>query len=139
MCSSDLHADLKRQVRDGISDIIVRNLLFGADLGEVASNQALLDLPDWFTNGYISYIGQHWSTALDDELKNELLSDKYKRFSNFTYNNPQLAGHAFWYFIEEKYKKENVTYFLYLCRTYKNLNKASLQITKKNFKALTKE
>ncbi len=50
-----------------------------------------------------------------------------------------IAGHAFWYFIEEKYKKENVTYFLYLARIYKNLNKASLQITKKKFKPLLQE
>ena len=52
---------------------------------------------------------------------------------------PLLAGHAFWYFIEEKYKKENVTYFLYLARIYKNLNKASVQITKKKFKELLTE
>ena len=37
---------------------------------------------------------------------------------------------------EEKYKKENVTYFLYLARVYKNLNKASQQITKLKFKEL---
>ncbi|MEI8052982.1 MAG: hypothetical protein WCH52_04460 [Bacteroidota bacterium] len=133
------HADLKRQIREGIADVITKNLLFGSDLGEVASNQTLLDLPVWFTNGYIAYLGEHWNTSLDDELKSELLSGKYKKFSNFSFNNPSLAGHAFWYFIEEKYKKENVTFFLYLARTYKNVGKASMQITKKSFKALTAE
>ena len=133
------HLNLKRQIRNGIADVIVHNLLFGSDLGEVAGNQALMDLPQWFTDGYIAYLGEHWNTTLDDELKSELFSDKYKRFSNFSFNNSALAGHAFWYFIEEKYKKENVTYFFYLARTYKNINKASIQITKKNIKALTAE
>ncbi len=133
------HAHLNHQVREGIADIITRNLLFGDDIGEVASNQTLLDLPQWLTDGYVAYLGEHWNTELDDELKAEILSSKYKRFSNFSFANPQLAGHAFWYFVEEKYKKENVTYFLYLARNYKNLNKACIQITKKNFKALTKE
>jgi len=133
------HANLKRQVRQGIADIITKNVLFGDDLGEVAGNQTLLDLPKWLTDGYVAYLGENWSSDLDDELKSEMLSGNYNKFSKFSFDKPLLAGHAFWFFIEEKYKKENVTYFLYLARVYKNLNKASLQITKKKFKALLSE
>ena len=133
------HNDLKRQIREGISRILTENVLFGDDLGEVAGNQALLDLPQWLTDGYIAYGGQNWSTALDDDLKSEILSGNYKNFYQMAFNRPLLAGHAFWYFIEEKYKKENVTYLLYLARVYKNLNKASLQVTKKKFKTLLAE
>jgi hypothetical protein len=133
------HYNLKRQIRQGIADIITKNLLFGDDLGEVASNQALLDLPIWLTDGYVAYVGENWSTDLDDELKSEILSNNYTKFSKFAYQKPLLAGHAFWYYIEEKYKKENVTYFLYLARIYKNLNKASKQITKLSFKQLQAE
>jgi hypothetical protein len=133
------HANLKKQVRQGIAQIITQNLLFGDDIGEVAGNQALLDLPSWLTDGYIAYVGENWSTDLDDDLKSEILSGNYNKFSALSFARPQLAGHAFWYFIEEKYKKENVTYFFYLARQYKNLNKASLQITKLKFKALLQE
>ncbi len=133
------HANLKRQLRQGIADVITKNVLFGDDLGEVAGNQTLLDLPKWLTDGYVAYLGENWSTELDDELKSEILSSNYSRFSSLAYDKPLLAGHAFWFFIEEKYKKENVTYFLYLARTYKNLNKASIQITKKKFNVLLKE
>lgn len=133
------HANLKRQVRQGIADIITKNLLFGDDIGEVAGNQTLLDLPKWLTDGYTAYLGEHWSTDLDDQLKSEILSGNYTKFTSLAYHKPLLAGHAFWYFIEEKYKKENVTYFLYLCRIYKKINKASLQITKKKFKELLQE
>ena len=133
------HYNLKRQIRQGIADIITKNVLFGDDLGEVASNQALLDLPLWLTDGYVAYVGENWSTDLDDELKSEILSSNYTKFSKFAYQKPLLAGHAFWYYIEEKYKKENVTYFLYLARIYKNLNKASKQITKLSFKQLQAE
>ncbi len=133
------HANLKRQIRQGIADVITKNVLFGDDLGEVAGNQTLLDLPKWLTDGYVAYLGENWSTDLDDELKSEILSSNYNRFSSLAFAKPLLAGHAFWYFIEEKYKKENVTYFLYLARTYKNLNKASIQITKKKFSDLQKE
>ncbi len=133
------HANLKRQIRQGIGDVITKNLLFGDDIGEVAGNQTLLDLPKWLTDGYVAYLGENWSTELDDELKSEILSGNYNKFSSFAFQKPLLAGHAFWFFIEEKYKKENVTYFLYLARVYKNLNKACLQITKKKFKELLVE
>jgi hypothetical protein len=133
------HANMKRQIRQGIADVITKNVLFGDDIGEVAGNQTLLDLPKWLTDGYVAYLGENWSTTLDDDLKSEMLSGNYTRFSSLAYNRPLLAGHAFWYFIEEKYKKENVTYFLYLARLYKSLNKASIQITKKKFNELTAE
>ncbi|MFN0081206.1 MAG: hypothetical protein ACKVOM_01690 [Ferruginibacter sp.] len=133
------HYNLKRQIRQGIADIITKNVLFGDDLGEVSSNQTLLDLPVWLTDGYVAYLGENWSTELDDELKSEILSGNYTKFSKFSFEKPLLAGHAFWYYVEEKYKKENVTYFLYLARVYKNLNKASKQITKLTFKQLQTE
>ncbi|MBL0355941.1 MAG: hypothetical protein IPP72_03235 [Chitinophagaceae bacterium] len=133
------HAQLRRQIRQGIARIITDNLLFGEDLGEFAGNQALLDLPNWLTDGYVDFAAENWSTKLDDELKSEMLSGKYTKFYKFAFQNPRLAGHAFWYYIEEKYKKENVTYFLYLARIYKNLNRASMQVCKMKFKDLLAE
>jgi hypothetical protein len=125
------HADLRRQIREGIAKVLTQNLLFGDDLGEVAGNQALLDLPQWLIDGYVAYTGQNWSTVLDDDLKSEILSGNYKNFYQFAFDKPLLAGHAFWYYIEERYKRENTTYLLYLARVYKNLNRASQQVTKK--------
>ncbi|MEO7308085.1 MAG: hypothetical protein ABIR78_02155, partial [Ferruginibacter sp.] len=93
----------------------------------------------WLTDGYINYLAQNWSTELDDELKSEILSSNYSKFSKFAFARPQIAGHAFWYFIEEKYKKENVTYLLYLATIYKNLNKACMQVCKKKFKDVLAE
>lgn len=126
------HADFKKQIREGLAAILTQNILFGDDIGEVAGNKALLDLPKWLTDGYIAYVGQNWNTKLDDQLKNEILSGKYSNFNQLAFKRPLLAGHAFWYFIEEKYKKETTTYLLYLARMYKSLNKASQEITNHN-------
>jgi hypothetical protein len=133
------HYKLRLQIRQGIAQVLTDNLLFGEDLGEVAGNQALLDLPKWLTDGYVAYLAENWSTDKDDELKSEILSNNYKNFNRFAFAKPQIAGHAFWYFIEERYKKENTTYLLYLARIYKNLNKACLQICKTKFKNVLAE
>ena len=128
------HANLRRQIRQGIARTLLDNQLFGDDIGEFASNQALLDLPVWLTDGFVRYVAEPWSTEKDDDLKSAILSGSYRNFYQFAFEQPDLAGHAFWYYIAEVYKKENVTYFLYLSRIYKSLNSASQRITKKKFK-----
>ena len=124
------HEHLRKQIRQGIARTLVENILFGDDLGEFAANQALLDLPQWLVDGYVDYVAEPWSTDLDDQLKSALLSGEYRNFYAFAYEKPLLAGHAFWKYLADKYKKENVTYFLYLARVYRNLNTASQRICK---------
>lgn len=128
------HEHLKRQIRQGIARVLTDNLLFGDDIGEFASNQALLDLPKWLVDGYVSYAAEAWSTEKDDELKSAILGGRYNSFYELAFEKPVLAGHAFWYYIGEKYRKENITYLLYLARIYKNLNNACLRVCKRKFK-----
>lgn len=133
------HDNLRRSVRQGIAQVLVQNVLFGDDLGEYATNQALLDLPKWLTDGYIEYAAEPWSTKLDDDLRATMLSAKYNNFYQFAFDKPNLAGHAFWKYIADKYGKNKVTYMLYLSRIYKNLNDASRKVTNKKFKTLLKD
>ncbi len=131
--------NLRRQIRQGIANVLVQNVLFGDDLGEFAANQTLLDLPKWLTDGYIDYAAEEWSTTLDNQLKNELLGGNYKNFYHFAFKKPLLAGHAFWYYIGNKYGRQKTTYLLYLARIYRNLNSATNKIAKKKFKDVLKE
>jgi len=131
--------NLRRQIRQGIAGILVQNMLFGDDLGEFAANQTLLDLPKWLTDGYIEYAAEEWSPKLDNDLKNALLGGDYKNFYHFAFKQPMLAGHAFWYYIGNKYGRQKTTYLLYLARIYRNLNSATQKIAKKKFKDVLKD
>ncbi len=128
------HNHFRTQIREGIAKTLVDNLLFGDDLGDLASNQAFLDLPKWMTEGYVAFVGQEWSTEKDDLLKSAILGGSYNSFYQLAFDQPQLAGQAFWNYIGEKYKKESITYLLYLSRVYKNVNNACLKICKKKLK-----
>ena len=68
----DSPENLRIQVREGIARILVENILFGDDLGEFAANQALLDLPQWLTDGYIEYVAENWNTIQDDKLRSAI-------------------------------------------------------------------
>jgi hypothetical protein len=131
--------NLRQQIRQGIAQVLVQNVLFGDDLGEMAANQTLLDLPQWLTDGYIAYAAENWSTALDDRLRNAMLSGDYNNFYQFAFDQPLLAGQAFWYYFGNKYGKNRTTYLLYLSRIYRNLNSASQKITKKKFKEVLRD
>lgn len=133
------HENLRLQVRQGIAGILMANVLFGDDLGELAANQTLLDLPKWLTDGYIDYAAQEWSTNLDNQLKSAMLSGDYNNFYQFAFKKPLLAGHAFWYYIGNKYGRPKTTYLLYLSRIYRNLNSATQKIAKKKFKDVLRD
>lgn len=130
---------LRRQVRQGIAQVLVQNLLFGDDLGEMATNQTLLDLPKWLTDGYIAYAAETWNPQLDDQLKSALLSGNYNNFYQFAFEKPLLAGHSFWYYFGNKYGTGKTTYLLYLARIYRNLNNGSQKIAKKKFKDVLRD
>ncbi|MDB5196712.1 MAG: hypothetical protein JWP88_1083, partial [Flaviaesturariibacter sp.] len=131
--------NLRRQIRLGIAQVLVQNMLFGDDLGEFAANQALLDLPKWLTDGYIDYAAETWSPELDDQLKNALLSGRYNNFYQLAFEKPLLAGHAFWYYVGNKYGQNKPTYMLYLARIYRNLNSATQKVAKKKFKDILRD
>jgi hypothetical protein len=133
------HENLRKQIRQGIAQVLVANVLFGDDLGEFAANQTLLDLPKWLTDGYVDYAAEEWNTSLDDELKSAMLSGDYNNFYQLAFKKPLLAGHAFWYYIGNKYGKAKTTYLLYLARIYRNLNSGTQKITKKKFKEVLKD
>ncbi len=133
------HDNLRRQIRQGLARVLVDNLLFGDDLGEFAANQALLDLPKWLTDGYISFAAENWSTTFDDDLRGAMLNSDYRNFYQFAFDKPLLAGHSFWKYMADKYGKNKTTYFLYLARIYRNLNNASNKIAKKKFKKLLQD
>lgn len=133
------HENLRRQIRQGIAGVLLANVLFGDDLGEMAANQTLLDLPKWLTDGYIEYAAEEWSPELDDRLKSALLSGDYNNFYQFAFAKPLLAGHAFWYYIGNKYGRQKTTYLLYLSRIYRNLNTATQRVAKKKFKEVLQD
>ena len=128
------HNALRLQIRQGIANVILQNLIFGDNVSDFAGNAVLLNLPKWFTNGFVSYVAQPWSIDLDNQCKQAVLSGQYYTFNDLALEHPTLAGHAFWHYIESRYGKDKVSYLLYISRIDRNLKKAFLQVLNRNFK-----
>lgn len=128
------HNDLERQLREGIANVMLNYMSFGSNLREVVQNALLLNLPKWFTEGLIAYIGTPWNSNIDDKLKDEMMHKKFKNFITFSEQNSRLAGHSFWNFIHENYGKSGVVNMMYAVRIHRALEPAFNNVLSTNVK-----
>ena len=122
------HMHLRRQLREGIASVFINAMLFGSNLQEVVQNAISLNLPEWFKEGLVSYVGEEWNTEIDNHLRDVFQQKKYKTFNKFALAEPVVAGHAFWYYIAHQFGKANVSNLLYLTRINRSLDEAMMYV-----------
>lgn len=128
------HDKLKRQIREGIANVIIQNMLFGNSVGEFAGNAVLLNLPAWYTDGFVAYIAENWNVNQDNELKQLLRTGRYQTFNQLANEHPTLAGHAFWFYIANVYGTDAPSYLLYISRIDRSMKRAFQQVLHKKYK-----
>ena len=131
------HLHLRQMVREGIASVYINTMLFGNNLQEVVQNALSFNLPAWFKEGLVDYVGNEWNTDLDDQMRALTLTKKYKNFDKFAIAEPRLAGHAFFNFISQQYGKANVANLLYLTRVNRSLEEAMMYVMNNTNDALT--
>jgi Tol biopolymer transport system component len=133
------HEDFVRQLKAGLSLVLVNELLFGGSLQDRIQNAALLNLPDWYLFGLTSYIGKDWDVNINNKMKDVILTKKTKKFNRLIQNDPQLAGQAFWRYLSEKYGTEVIANMLYVTRLSRNYESALIYVTGENLKKTSKD
>jgi hypothetical protein len=108
-----VHTDVRRQLRAGMSRVVMERLLFGESFREMVKNAVLLNLPAWTTNGFIAYLVDGWDAASETKWKNLLQANPRKGFYELAEKEPEIAGKAFWKYIAERYGEHNVKNLLY--------------------------
>ena len=120
------HNHLRQQIRQGIAAIYIDAMLFGSNLQEIVQNAVLLDLPEWYKQGLVAYVGEEWNTDLDSQLREVFATPQFKDFEDFAIEYPILAGHSLWYYVGLKYGTRNLSDILYLTRINRNLESGFL-------------
>jgi len=108
-----IHTDVRRQLRSGMSRVVMQRLLFGENFREMVKNAVLLNLPQWTTDGFIAYLVDGWDAQSETDWKNLLQANPQTGFYELAEKEPELAGKAFWKFISENYGENNVKNLLY--------------------------
>lgn len=131
--------DLEKKIKEGLSLVLINELLFGGNIQERISNAALLNLPEWYLRGLTEYLSEPWNSTLDNKLKDIIVSGKLKKFNRLLYKEPVLAGHSFWRFLAEKYGNDVVANMLYITRLSRNYETALIYVTGIDLKEASKE
>lgn len=129
------HNNLKKQIRHGMARIMVERMMYGETFAEQVKDMVALDLPDWFLDGYLSYLIEGWTTNDDNAWRNLVdYHDPAIYFYEIAKINPHLAGKAFWKFMAVQYGEAEMKNLLTITKSKSNLNKAIRMSTGKDTK-----
>ena len=112
---------LKEQIRAGVAQVMVNQLMYGGSLKNRVQSAVLLNIPDWYLQGLISYVSKGWSTEDDNKMRDGILSGKFRKFNTLASADPVFAGQSLWNYIIENYGSTSVSNLLYMTRINRNI------------------
>lgn len=117
-----VHTDLRRQIRMGMTRVVMERMMFGESFRQMVKNALLMNLPPWVTDGYIAYIVDGWDAQSDSQWKNLLSARPKAGFYELSEDYPELAGKAFWKYVSDNYGEYTVKNLLYAMQQKSSLN-----------------
>lgn len=133
------HADLVRQLKEGLSLVLLNELLYGGSVQERLQNAALLNLPQWYLQGLTSYISKSWDVDMDNKMKDALASKGKFRYNRLSQKDAIFAGHSLWKYLVEKYGEEFIANMVYITKLTRNYESAFYYVTNIEFPEIQKE
>ncbi len=135
------HNDLRKSLRQGIASVYINSMLHGNNLQEIVQNAVLLNLPEWFQAGLVSYMGEDWNPEIDSRLSDYFTypNKKKKDFARLSKIDPRLAGHSMWNFLAATYGRASISNILYLTRIHRSLENGFLYVLGLDSKQLARQ
>jgi Tol biopolymer transport system component len=133
------HADLSRQIKEGLALVLLNEMLYGGNIQERLQTAAFLNLPEWYIRGLVAHLSRPWDVELNNKMKDILEQGKKAKFNRINQKDPVFAGHAFWKFLSEKYDKESIANMVYITKITRNYETAAEYVTNKTFKEINEE
>jgi hypothetical protein len=123
------HQNLRLKIREGISRVYFNHMLFGSTFQEIIQNALLMNIPDWFKEGIVRYASENWNPLVEDELRDIWLSKpEMREFKKISKYYPAVAGHSFWFFIEQNYGRSSISNVLYLTKISRGIDNSFLYV-----------
>jgi len=115
------YVDFERQIREGIAEILIRQVLFGTSLAAQVKNNTAMTVPDWFLYGLVSYLSRPWDTDLDDIMRDAMLSRRFRFIAALEGEDAKLAGHSLFRYIAETHGDGTVLRILRVTATQRKV------------------
>jgi len=133
------YVDFERQIREGITEILIRQVLFGTTLASQVRNNTQLNVPDWFLYGMTSYLSRPWCVDLDDMMRDAMLSRRFRFIAALEGEDAKLAGHSLFRYIAETYGDGTVLRILRITASQRRVEAGLRHVLNKNFRQLMRD
>ncbi len=110
----------KKELLYKLSDILIRDMMFGGSFSDMLQSAYLLSLPEWFIEGATHYIAKGWSIEMDDYMRDMVARKRIKKATRLRGEEAALAGQSIWNYIAENYGRGNISNILNLTRIIRN-------------------
>ncbi len=115
------HPEFETQISKGIAKVFLNQIFYGGSFGSTLKNSILLSFPKWYTEGFISFMSENWSTEIDSKVRDGFLSGRYRDFKHLSAEEQKWVGHSLWNYINEKYGRRALTDVLFLAKINRNI------------------
>ncbi len=133
------HQTYERQIAAAITEVIINEMLYNADLKDRISSSSIIQMPDWYLKGLIRYVSTGWSYEAENRVKDGLKSGKFKKMNHLEYEDAIVAGQSFWRFIGKQHGDVLIPNIIYLTKIYKNIDDGFLYVIGKDITELLKD
>ena len=133
------HVAFERQIAASITEVIINEMLYNADMKDRVSSSSAISMPDWYLKGLINYVSYGWDYEAENRVKDGIKSGKFKNINNLEYQDAIDAGQSFWRFIGKEYGDALIPNIIYLTKVYKNIDDGFLYVMGQDIKDLMKE
>jgi hypothetical protein len=58
---------LEKQIAAGITQVIINDMLYSGSYSRRFANSTLIELPEWYQEGLVSYLSEEWSFQMKIE------------------------------------------------------------------------
>ena len=110
------HEAFQRQIAAAITEVIINEMLYNADVKDRIPSSSLISMPDWYIKGLIRYVAYGWDYEAENRVKDGFKSGKYKNINHLEYDDAIDAGQSFWRFVGKKYGDALIPNIIYLTK-----------------------
>ncbi len=112
---------LNKQIRAGITNILLQEFMYGGNIADAFTNSALLNLPDWFIEGLVHFISEPWNLEIENIVKDKISTGDFKSFNHLDKEEAVIAGYSIWHYIQNTYGERAISDILYMIRLNRNI------------------
>ncbi len=133
------HVAYQKQIGASITEVIINEMLYDADLRDRISSSSVITIPNWYIKGLANYVSFGWDLETENHVRDGIISGYYRNINHLEYDDAVYAGQSFWRFIGKEYGDALIPNIIYLTKVYKNIEDGLLYVIGKDIKELMDE